>query len=385
MVLAHEGHQGIVKTEKLLRKIVLFPGIEARVKQLIGNCIACQANGPENHPEHLQMSTLPPEPWHTVHVDFCGPFPTGEYLLVTIDAYSHFSEVEIVQSTTAKGTIYKLDRIFATNGIPKILKSDNGPPFFENEFKAYMQENGITHQKITPLWLQANSEAENFMKPLTKAICSAHVEGRDWKKDLYRLMLNYRATPHCTTGIAPSELLFNRKIQTKLPQIEIDTILPDTHPNIEEMDQYAKEKMKENADRRVRAQVSDLKIRETVLLLQRKKNKFSTKFDPSPFQVTRKKGTMITAIRNGKYVTRYISQFKKIGPDVVGRDDNTESEDDDEDDIPPQGNPQPNVFPRNPVHPERARWYPIRTKHPVDRYGHNIYHSESVEQFICTC
>ena len=60
---------------------------------------------------------------------------------------------------------------------------------------------------------------------------------------------------------------------------------------------------------------------------------------------------MITAIRNGKYVTRNISQFKKIVPDVVGSDDDTESEDDDEDGIPPQGNPQPNVFPRNPVHP----------------------------------
>ena len=58
MVLAHEGHQGIVKTKKLLREKVWFPGIEARVKQLIGNCIACQANGPENYPEPLQMLTL---------------------------------------------------------------------------------------------------------------------------------------------------------------------------------------------------------------------------------------------------------------------------------------------------------------------------------------
>ena len=82
---------------------------------------------------------------------------------------------------------------------------------------------------------------------------------------------------------------------------------------------------------------------------------------------------MITAIWNGKYVTHSISQFKKIGPDVVGPDDDTESEDDDEDDIPPQENPQPNVFPRNPVHPERDRRYPIRTKHPVDHYGDNIY------------
>ena len=208
MLLAHEGHQGIVKTKKLLREKVWFPIIGARVKQLIGNCIACQANGLKNHSETLQMSILPPEPWHTVHVDFCGPFPTGEYLLVTIDAYSRFPEVEIVQSPAAKGTISKLDRIFATHGIPKILKSDNGPPFFGNEFKAYMQENGITHQKITPFWPQANSEDENFMKPLTKAIRLAHAEGKDWKNDLYRFMLKYRATPHCTTGIAPSELLF---------------------------------------------------------------------------------------------------------------------------------------------------------------------------------
>ena len=247
-----------------------------------------------------------------------------------------------------------------------------GPHCFGNEFKTYMQENGITHQKITPR-LQANSEAEYFMKPLTKEIRSAHAEGIDWKKNFYRFMLNYRAIPHCITGIAPSELLFIRKIPTKLPQIEIDTTLPDTHPNIEEIDKQAKEKMKDYADRRIRVQVSDLMIAERVLLRQRKKNNFSTKFEPSPFQVTKKKGTMITAISNGRYVFCNIFLFKKTGPDIVGPDDDTESEDDDEDDIPPQGNPQPNVFPSNPVHPERDRWYPIRTKHSVDHYGHNIY------------
>ena len=94
---------------------------------------------------------------------------------------------------------------------------------------------------------------------------------------------------------------------------------------------------------------------------------------------------MNTAIRNGKYVTRNISQFKKIGPDVVGPDDDTESEDDDEDDIPPHGNPQPNVFPRNPVHPERDRLYPIRTKQPSIIMVTIYADSESVEQFICTC
>ena len=169
--LAHEGHQGIVKTKRLLREKVWFPGIEEKVQKTIQSCIACQANSPYSPPAPLQMTALPPKPWYTVNIDFCGPFPTGEYLMVVIDAYSIFLEVEIVHSTAGKGTISKFDRIFSTHGIiPKVLKSDNGPSFFSEEFKQYTQEKGIKHRKSTPLWPQGNAEAESFMKPLTKAI-----------------------------------------------------------------------------------------------------------------------------------------------------------------------------------------------------------------------
>ena len=143
---------------------------------MIRGCVPCQANSTANHPVPLKMTELPPKAWRTVHVDFCGPFPTGEYTLVVIDAYSRFPEVEIVRSTSAKSTIHKLERIFATHGLPNTLKSDNGPPFQSSEFKQFMKENGIKHQRITPLWPQANSEAENFMKPMEKAIRAAHIK-----------------------------------------------------------------------------------------------------------------------------------------------------------------------------------------------------------------
>ena len=138
--IAHEGHQGIVKTKQLIREKIWFPGLDDEVKKVISDCLACQANGPDQRPDPLQMSPLPPDPWHTVHIDFCGPFPTGEYLLVTIDAYSRFPEVDIVRSTAPKGTISKLQRIFSTHGIPKIVRSDNGPPFTSHEFKIYIHE-----------------------------------------------------------------------------------------------------------------------------------------------------------------------------------------------------------------------------------------------------
>lgn len=219
LALAHEGHQGIVKTKQLIREKVWFPNIDREVAVLLSGCLACQANGPNTKPDPLMMSPLPPEPWHTVHINFCGPFPSGEYLLVVIDAYSRFPEVDIVHSTKATSTISKLERIFATHGVPAIIKSDNGPPFTSHEFHSYITEIGVKHQKITPLWPQANSEAENFMKPLTKSVRAACTEKKNWKREIYTFLLNYRATPHTTTGFPPSELLFNRKIRTKLPQV----------------------------------------------------------------------------------------------------------------------------------------------------------------------
>ena len=146
LALAHEGHQGIVKTKELLREKIWFPKIDHEVESLLASCLACQANGPESRPDPLQMSPLPPEPWHTVHIDLCGPFPTGEYLLVVIDAYSQFPEVDIVHSTAAKGTISKLERIFATHGVPTIVRNNNEPPFTSHEFESYMAEIGAKHK-----------------------------------------------------------------------------------------------------------------------------------------------------------------------------------------------------------------------------------------------
>ena len=99
--------------------------------------------------------------------------------MVVIDAYSRFPEVDIVHSTKAASTI---SNIFATHGIPIIIKSDYGPPFTSH---AYITETGVKHQKITPHWPQANSEAENFMKPLTKAVRAAYTEKKNWKREMY--------------------------------------------------------------------------------------------------------------------------------------------------------------------------------------------------------
>ena len=102
------------------------------------------------------------------------------------------------------------------------------------------------------------------MKPLTKAVRAAHAEGRDWKKDLYRFLLNYRATPHSTTGMAPSQSLIQLHRQNQASSDRPYRQQTDTHLDIQEKDEKAKEKMKQNADRRAHSKPSDIKVGETV-------------------------------------------------------------------------------------------------------------------------
>ena len=48
----------------------------------------------------------------------------------------------------------------------------------------------------------------------------AQAEGHNWKEALNTYLEMYRTTPHSTTGVSPAELMFKRKIRTKLPSIQ---------------------------------------------------------------------------------------------------------------------------------------------------------------------
>ena len=134
--LAHQGHQGIVKTKQLIRDKVWFPAIDKMAEQKVQNCLSCQAATAKSPSiEPLRMTPLPSARWKEVAVDFAGP--TGEYIMVVTDEFSRFPEVEILTSTSARAVITKLNAICARQGIPKVLKSDNGPPFNELEFKNF--------------------------------------------------------------------------------------------------------------------------------------------------------------------------------------------------------------------------------------------------------
>ena len=189
-------------------------------------------------------------------MDFCGPFPSGDYLLVVTDDFSRYPEVEILRSTSAKAVIPHLDSIFARQGIPHIVRKDNGPPFNSESFQTFATQLGFTHRRITPEWPRANGEAERLMKTLEKAIRTAVIQDKTLKQELFTFLRQYRATPHSTTGRSPSELLNGRKLKSTLPRVQYDEVSPE----IRQADATRKEKMKECADKCSNAKSTDLSL-----------------------------------------------------------------------------------------------------------------------------
>ena len=86
--LAHEGHQGIVKTKDRLRSKVWWPNMNSMVERHCKKCLGCQAVTPITTIPPVKTTTMPTKPWRDLAVDLMGPLPTGESLLVTADYYS---------------------------------------------------------------------------------------------------------------------------------------------------------------------------------------------------------------------------------------------------------------------------------------------------------
>ena len=146
-------------------------------------------------------------------------------------------------------------------------------------------------------------------RSLLKRIKIAQAEGKDWKKELRAYLIAYRSTPHATTGVSPAELLFGRKIRTKLP--ELKEVSPSNE--VRDRDSEMKGKAKCYSDRRRHAVESTLHPGSKVLVKQRQTNKLSTPYAPEPYTVVRKDGNSVVIespegvqyMRNSSHVKEY--------------------------------------------------------------------------------
>lgn len=312
--LGHEGHPGIVVMKRRLRQKVWWPGMDLEVEQAVKSCKECILVSSVGPPEPLIRTKMPDKPWVHIAVDFMGPLPSGHNLLVMVDYFSRFVEVAIMKEITAKLTVQALHETFCRYGIPESIKTDNGPQFVSEALHTFCQEYGSELRKTTPYWPQANGEVERANRALKKRLqISQETAGSDWKWDLRMYLLMYNSTPHSTTGVAPSLLMFGRVLRDKLPAVPHSGM--KLIEDIQDRDREKKAKEAEYADSKRRAKPNPIKEGDIVVAKRMTKdNKLATNFSPEELTVVERYGpdVKLHSKETGRVFHRNVSHLKRM-------------------------------------------------------------------------
>ena len=174
-------------------------------------------------------------------------------------------EVKLLSKLTSFAVIQQIKSVFAAQGIPDVVISDNGPQFASYEFTEFATEYGFTHVTSSPKHPQTNGEAERAVKTFKQLLKK--------NKDPYMALLMYRASP-LQNGFSPAELLMGRKLQTKTPVLPklLKPATPD-HTSIENKETLMKAKRCENYNQRHAARIqSPLKFGDSVWIRDMKRH-----------------------------------------------------------------------------------------------------------------
>lgn len=217
----HKDHPGVVRMKSVARSYMWWPGLDKDIQNLVKTCQACQAvkRAPPVAPLHPWV--WPSRPWQRLHLDFAGPFQ-GSMFLIGVDAFSKWPEVQMMTTTTASATLDVLREWFACHGIPEQVVTDNGTQFTSEVFATFTKMNGIKHVRSAPYHPASNGLAERFVQSLKNSLQATMNDGRTLTQRLSSYLLNYRTTPHATTGASPCKLLMQRDLRTRFSLLQPD-------------------------------------------------------------------------------------------------------------------------------------------------------------------
>ena len=153
------NHIGMKRLEDTINAHFWHPRLQARVKQLISKCDACQRYKLNRH----SYSHLPPRealvaPWHEVAVDLIGPFkvplPNGRTLslqaLTIIDTVSKLAKIILVRNKTAKHVGQQFENSWLSRyPRPARCLFDQGTEFLGKGFQSVLHNAGIKPVPLT--------------------------------------------------------------------------------------------------------------------------------------------------------------------------------------------------------------------------------------------
>ena len=197
----HSSHMDTDACLRHARECTFWPGMSAKVKQLVESCETCRKYDCAQSKETLKSSKIPTRPWEHITTDLF-PFK-GKEFLITVDYYSNFWEIDQLASTSATTVITKLKNHFARYGYPDTVVSDNGPQFPSGEFAHFSKTWEFKHSTISPGNSKSNGKVESAVKTAEQLLRKSG--------DLQLALLDHRNTLTEGMSTSPAQRLMSRR------------------------------------------------------------------------------------------------------------------------------------------------------------------------------
>lgn len=207
------GHCGLEKTVNGIRETYWFPSMRKRVRVYIENCITCLMSNTSSHMREGEMQICGKTnlPFEIIHVDHFGPLPDTDdghkYILVAIDAFTRYTWLFPVRSTTTKETCDKLKLLFNIFGTPKEIVSDRGSAFTAKDFAHFVESYNIKHRQVAVAAPWANGLVERVNRFLKSTMTKMIDNLKEWKVLTEQVQYVINNTYHSSINSTPSKLL----------------------------------------------------------------------------------------------------------------------------------------------------------------------------------
>nr|GEV45017.1 hypothetical protein [Tanacetum cinerariifolium] len=152
--------------------------------------------------------------------NFMGPFSNSkgnEYILVVVDYLSKWVEAKALPTNDARVVVKFLKSLFSRFGTPKVIISDRGTHFCNDQFTKVMSKYGVTHQLSTAYHPQTSGQVEVINRGLKRILERTVGENRAlWTDKLDDALWAFRTAFKTLIVCTPYRLVYGKSCHLPL-------------------------------------------------------------------------------------------------------------------------------------------------------------------------
>nr|GEV51886.1 reverse transcriptase domain-containing protein [Tanacetum cinerariifolium] len=198
-----------------------WPTIYKDAFELVKNCDSCQRQGKISQKDEMPQNAIQVcEIFDVWGIDFMGPFPSSKgnkYILVAVDYLSKWVEANALPTNDARVVMKFLKSLFFWFGTPKVIISDCGTHFCNDQFAKVMSKYGVTRHLSIAYHPQTSGQVEVSNQGLKRILERTVGENYAlWTDKLDDALWAFRTAFKTPIGCTPYKLVYGKSCHLPL-------------------------------------------------------------------------------------------------------------------------------------------------------------------------